>query len=711
MGHRSATFTKLFLFGVLTQAAAACSVRLEVDDTTEISCESDDDCPPGRSCRAGLCLSSDQFSAPPARIAAATIEPSRARVGDVLRVSLQIEGEIRGQPQLVLATAARTPFTFLERGEDGSYRYELLVSRALPEGVTSAAASFVDVGGNAVADASITTTITLDFTPPGASAIAVDSTLPVRLGDERLVSMVANEALASATATTDTGFTLTQDTVAVTPEHRSAFVSSADMPEGTHIVVLTLQDLAGNVSVVSDAARLVVDKTAPGLAETPLLSRSVARANQLVSTTLRFDERLSQLPSVIAVSRADGSQHTFDVREIDASSVGASLEVLPTFSSGTYDVLAQGARDLAGNQSEAITFGSITIDSEAPTFVLPPTTDRSAASKQSGHDVVTVNFSLSDYPCAGADPVPAAVIELRVGSRSGELCTHSSATMGVGFSCRYTVSNADTEGPRFLSVRVTDIAGNERVASIPDPLRIDLSPPSFIITAGSQATPVRTGQTRSVTIQVNEGLAGASGSAGGIALSSGSATPPSYSFGFTPDAVIADGIYAASLVLSDEVGNTTTSTNAFDVIVDNTAPQLAGAPQLSASQLRAGQTLVITFASNAWRDAGCPSDRTHGASHYANAERACSRRQRLLGKRDHWRRFRLGCVRPRGGHERPCRQCTHERFARLRYDRHRDSEFCLCAGGITKHPQPCARRTRARGEHGLRHDDDFIRLG
>ncbi len=233
---------------------------------------------------------------------------------------------------------------------------------------------------------------------------------------------------------------------------------SPALSQGVHSLVARAADAAGNVSVSSSPVTITVDTTPPTI---PVVTAPASDANLATATP------------VISGTGENGSTVTvFDTNGttvLCTATVAANAwSCTPTtaMSQGSHTVTAR-AQDTAGNQSNASTGRTFSIDTVAPTtpVILAPALNAS---------VPTTTPSISGTGEAGT------TIAVFIDGSGTAACTTTVAAGGT-WSC--AVSPALSQGAHSAVARSTDLAGNA-TNSIARPFNVDtVAPVAPAITA------------------------------------------------------------------------------------------------------------------------------------------------------------------------------------------------------------------------------------
>ena len=315
--------------------------------------------------------------------------------------------------------------------------------------------------------------------------------------------------------------------------------------------VLTLPALASANSLGGSKA-IVIDGVAPTVV---LTSASTTTVNGLFSVTATFSENVTGFDNTdITVANAtignfvkvDAKTYTFDVTPSADGNV-------------TVNVLADKAKDSAGNNNTAATGLTRTADFTAPNVALTsasPTITNTPFS-------VTATFSESVTGFIASD------VNLTNSNISG--------FTGSGTTYNFTVT-PNTDGPITVNVPVataTDIAGNNNTAATQLTRTADITAPTVALTS---ASPTITNTPFSVTATFSESVTGFIANDVNLTNSTisgftGSGT--TYNFTVTPNASGAVTVNVPAATATDIAGNNNTAATQLTRTADITAPTVA----------------------------------------------------------------------------------------------------------------------------------------
>jgi len=411
-----------------------------------------------------------------------------------------------------------------------------IIPKTLAQGENVIVATVTDSAGNS---GSFTQTLTVDTI---ADAIAIDGGVN-DLGNDSTPTI-------SGTTTAPIGSTVsisveTQSLTAVVGVSHtwSVTVVSPSLADGTHDVVATVTDLAGNLGSFSQV--LTVDTLADSLSFTGGVGIDSSIATPTVAGTTTAPEF-----SIVSVTISPGL-YTVSTRVLSDKTWSVLLPALPE---GTFSVLAT-ISDAAGNSTSASQF--LTVDTTAESVTI----DGGAVRLVS--DTTPTLWGTTDLPA---------------GNVVGVVVAGQNLLAFVGDSGRWSVTTGvlPQGGPYFVTATVTDASGNQ--GSFIQSLTVDSLADSVSIEGGTavltnDVTPTVSGTTTAPTgSQVSVVVAGQ-------VLTATVASDGAWSV--TAD-VLGEGRFDAVATVTDAAGNvgsfmqTLTIDTTPDVLTINGGPALAG---------------------------------------------------------------------------------------------------------------------------------------
>ncbi|QWT46001.1 Ig-like domain-containing protein [Azospira inquinata] len=443
----------------------------------------------------------------------------------------------------------------------------------LTEGAHSFTAVATDPAGNR-SGASSAYGVTLDYTAPSGTTGALEPSSDTGKPGDNLTSDTTPTVTGAAEAGAKVEVTVNGKTYSTTADstgHYRVTVPNSDaLTDGSYTPSIKVTDAAGNSSTTQGTA-FTIDSTAP-TGTTGALAAVAGNDTGTLGDNLTSDTT----PTVTGAAEAGAKvEVTINGKTYSttADSTGHYSVTVPSsdaLTDGSYTPSIK-VTDAAGNSST--TQGTaFTIDSTAPTG----TTGALAA--VAGNDTGTLgdNLTSDTTPTVTGAAEAGAKVEVTVNGK-----TYSTTADSTGHY-RVTVPNSDalTDGSYTPSIKVTDAAGNSSTTA-GTPFTIDHTAPSApVITAvmdnvgsiqgaltnGGQSddsTPSLSGTAeKGSTVQIYDGntLLGTT-----TADSSGN-------WSYTPGTGLAEGAHSFTAVATDPAGNRSSSSSAFNVTLDYTAP-------------------------------------------------------------------------------------------------------------------------------------------
>jgi gliding motility-associated-like protein len=275
---------------------------------------------------------------------------------------------------------------------------------------------------------------------------------------------------------------------------RASFMINAGTINGVSNsnVHITVKDAAGNTTTIEDDANVTVDNQAPtntvasislsddtGLSSSDFVTKT---ASQTITGSLG-----ANLASGESVQVSLNNGASYSQASITTGTDTWSLSNVTLSGSSTLKVVVQ---DNAGNRGTAIE-QAYTLDTTAP--AAPSTPDLAAADDTgvSNTDNITNKKVLTISGTAEAGSTVALY--------SGITALGGGTATGGNFAIQTTELS---EGTYTITVKSTDLAGNESAASFPLNVTVDLTAPSLAITSDKSA--LKAGETATITFTFSE---------------------------------------------------------------------------------------------------------------------------------------------------------------------------------------------------------------
>jgi len=489
---------------------------------------------------------------------------------------------------------------------------------ALADGPESIVCGVTDVAGNLN---SATVAMTLDRVAPLQPVISGITTDTGRSGSDLTTKdrtlLITGTAEANAYVEFYQNGVLQGEVQADSSGNWTYDHTAVSLADGLYAVTVTATDLAGNISVLSAAANVTVDTTAPPT--TPVITAITTDSNIVGDFVTNHN--------ALIFSGTSDPGNTIDAYQLqltitNASSVATPLGFVVPDASGNWTVddtathlpdgtytLTAVSQDLAGNNSAVSATKTLVIDTVAPTITIGQlTTDTGRSST----DYIT---NLSPTKFVGTTEKNAVVTLTVTLQPSGTPQTASvTATSSGAWTILGTAFSPTpwVEGTYSLSATAEDLAGNTALTPALKTLVIDQTPPvapvitGFTIDTGSSnsdgitsdAYPVISGTSEAsalITLTFKMGATvvrtpTVTATSGGV----WTYTPPA-----SPGPALADGTYAITATATDIAGNVSPVSNTLPITVDTTTvvPALTAITpdsNIGGDFVTNGNTLVLT---------------------------------------------------------------------------------------------------------------------
>ena len=342
------------------------------------------------------------------------------------------------------------------------------------------------------------------------------------------------------------------------------FVSRA-LAQGTHTLSARVTDAAGNVSVPSGTATVVVDTVAPAPVTLTASNNNGATATPIASNGTTNDSTPVLTGTAEAGSRIFISDGNTVLGSVTAGSNGQWSFTTPTLADGPH-TLSVTAIDAAGNTSEAALL-TLTVATAAPAPVADLTVNDNVGATQGN----LVNGAVTDDNTPTLSGTTGAGNIVAVYDGATLLGT---AIAGANGAWSFT-TGALSNGAHTLNVTVTNAAGNTSAAT-PFTLTVDTVAPAastLVVTNDAANVTVPNGGSTNDNTPVLSGTAEAGSTVtvydGATALGTVTVgTGGAWSF---TSSLLAEGAHALRVTVTDPAGNVSGSTTA-SIVVDTTAP-------------------------------------------------------------------------------------------------------------------------------------------
>lgn len=505
------------------------------EDTHEVTVDSID--PAGNFSQLSSAVSFEVDTTPPP--APVVMRPSNGELLTVARPTFQGTTDTGTSVTLVLDGRELGDVSI-----DATGRWQHTPDFDLTEGGHRLSAVASDEAGNTASSAEVSFSIdSIRPVSPVVEVPAIVSATPTFRGTAEAHSLVTvyvdGTSLGSTTSSAQMQWELTQP---------------APLTSGTHIVMATATDAAGNTSSLSPPVSFTVDAEAPAA---PVVTAVPNGA--FIRDTRPILSGIAEPESRVTV-QLNGSD--LSPTHVDATGQW-SIQVPTVLAQGEHRFSAK-AQDMAGNISAASPLAVFTVDT------LPPPAPV-VTSPYSGAAVSSRTPALTGQ----AEPFSRVTLSLD-GASIGPI------TVDAEGNWSHTPPLLLSEGTHSLTATATDRAGNEGPASAPTVFTVDTVQPQAPVLASlkendftNDSTPRLAGTAEagsSIQVVVDGNL---------VRTASVDATG---AWSLDIDTTLAEGPHTLTFSVTDASGNTVSSTLTFTV--DTTAPETLlseGSPQLQAS--------------------------------------------------------------------------------------------------------------------------------
>lgn len=345
------------------------------------------------------------------------------------------------------------------------------------------------------------------------------------------------------------------------------------LAEGVHQLNARQTDSAGNVGVLSDFLRIVVDKTAAALSA-PLLAAASDSGLQDNDGITRVTKPLITGSGAEAGATVEIYDGAVKLGETSANNAGAwTFTAGAGLTDGTHTLTAKQT-DVAGNTSAASAPLTVTIDTTAAAAPGAPKLARESDSGQLDNDAVT---NVTRPVISGSGAEAKATIELYDG---GALLAKTTADADGAWSLTTGVLSA---GLHSLTAKQVDAAGNASLQSALLNLRIDTAPPAALsaptLDADSDSGASSTDGITNVKSLTIRGAGAAANAAidvyDGTTLLGHTIASATGAWSYRT-ADLLDGLHALSAKQVNLAGNASAASAALSVTIDTVAPKVIG---------------------------------------------------------------------------------------------------------------------------------------
>jgi VCBS repeat-containing protein len=461
-------------------------------------------------------------------------------------------------------------------------------SPTLSQGGHVLSVTVTDAAGN-VGPRSSTVSFTVDTVAPNASTLVVTNDVtntPVPNGgatNDNTPTLSGTAEVGSVISVYD-GTTLLGSVAAGTGGAWN--FTTAALGEGSHPLSVRVTDAAGNISVASSTATVVIDTLAPTAVT------GLAAANNNGSTPVPIaagGNTNDNTPALSGTAEAGSIVNVYDgttiLGSVTAGSNGAWSFTSPTLSDGAH-TLNVTATDAAGNISPNAAI-SLTVTTTAPA----PVTNLLVADNVGAAQGNLANGASTDdnTPTLSGTATAGNIVIISEGST-----VLGSVVAGSNGSWSFTTA-ALSDGSHPLSVTVRDAAGNTSTATN-FTVNVDTVAPAnatLLITNDITSTTVPNGGSTNDSTPTLSGTADAGSRVSiydGTTLLGTATAGSNGAWSFTPE-VLTQGAHPLSVTVTDAAGNVSGSTSAT-VTIDTVAP--VAVTGLAAANNNGSTPLAIT---------------------------------------------------------------------------------------------------------------------
>lgn len=464
---------------------------------------------------------------------------------------------------------------------DGAGNWSFTPTGALSDGahaLTAVATNAAGISG----PASVAFNVTVDTTAPGVPVVTGVADDAGTIQGPLANGAITDDALPVLSGTAEAGSTIAVfdggaqiGTTTANGSGAWTFTPAAPLASGPHALTVTATDAVGNTSAATAAFNLTVDVAAPAAPAITSVGDDVGTLQGIVAIGGSTDDAA---PLISGTAEANTVVSVFNN--------GALLGTVVASGAGTWSFtplspLTQGAqsftatsRDVAGNVSATSSPYGIVVDTIAPVAPIITTVTDDAA-PQLGTLVSGAATNDTTPSLTGTAEANATISVFDNGTPIG-----TTTANGAG-AWTFTPGTALTEGNHSLTVRATDVSGNQGPASSPFAVRVDTIAPaapaiaSLTDDVGTVQGVIANGGTTNDTVPLLRGSAEAGSTltlfANGSAIGTTTADATG-NWSFSPATPLAEGTYSFTAAATDAAGNVGPASVAFSVTVDTTAP-------------------------------------------------------------------------------------------------------------------------------------------
>lgn len=457
-------------------------------------------------------------------------------------------------------------------GADGTWTY----TSSLGQGAHSLSVTVSDAAGNTSANSPAISFTVDSVAPNAASGLALNNDnggTPVPIANNGVTNdstpVLSGSAEANSIVTIMDGTTVLGSTTA---NAQGNWNFSPTLTDGLHSLNVTVKDAAGNTSTVSSSINVTVDTVAPPAASNLTLTNDIGGG----SVNIPNGGLTNDSTPVLSGSGLTGSIITISDQNGVLGSTTVGTGGTWTFTPAT--ALADGnhtfsvvASDTAGNVSGTSTISAV-IDATPP--AVPASI---VVSNDEGTTPVTIangGSTNDNTPFLSGSGEAGSIITIREG-------TTVLGSTAVGSNGQWSFTSPTLlDGPHTLTATATDAAGNSSAASTAITFTVDTTAPvaaTLTVQNDNGSTPVTV--PNNATTNDNTPLLSGTAEAGrlvtiydGITVIGSTVATSGGTWSFSSPA-LTDGSHTLTATVTDEVGNVSSPSSNFVVLIDATAPQ------------------------------------------------------------------------------------------------------------------------------------------
>ena len=485
---------------------------------------------------------------------------------------------------------------------DGSGNWSL--TPTLAGGTYTLSVTATDSAGNTSAPSALYA-ITVDTAAPAAPAITsvTDDVDPAQgnvpsggTTDDATPTLVGTAEAGSIVNVYD-GITLLGT---VTADGSGNWTLTPTLADGTHDLIVTATDSAGNISAASAPYTVTVAATPPGTPAITSVTDNIGPAQGSVGPNGITDDAA---PTIAGTAAPNSTVDIYDGTTLlgPATADGSGNWTLtPTLADGTHTL---SVTTVGGGFNPSAATYAVTVDTAAPAApVITRVTDDVALTT----GTVAPNGTTNDAAptLAGTAEAGSTVHVYDGATLLGTVTANGSGNWG------FTPSTPLADGPHTLSVTATDPAGNTSAPSAPFAITVDTAAPAApAITSVTDDVALTTGTVapNGTTNDAAPTIAGTAEVGSTVKLYDGATllgtvtADGSGNWSLTP--TLADGTHNLSVTATDSAGNTSASSTPYAITVDTAVP---AAPVITSVLDNIGQTQG-NVAPNGTTDDGTPT--------------------------------------------------------------------------------------------------------